>query len=49
MSINKKEEKTLTKHKKHHSKKHMRRMRLLMKEGLSFSKAHTQAMKKVGK
>ena len=49
MSISKAEEKKLKKHKSHHTKKHMRSMRTLMKNGLSFGRAHTNAMKKVGK
>ena len=49
MSISKLEEKKLKKHKPHHSKKHLRSMRSLMKKGLSFGRAHTNAMKKVGK
>ena len=36
----------LKKHKKHHTKKHMDFMKKKMsKEGLSFSKAHRQALK----
>ena len=47
--LTKRQESTLKKHKKHHTPKHMREIRLLMKKGLSFSRAHTNAMKKVGK
>jgi|TARA_R100000081_G_C4719007_1_gene116977 hypothetical protein len=49
MTITKQENKTLNKHKVHHTKKHMRTMRFLMKKGMSFTKAHKKAMKEVGK
>jgi hypothetical protein len=48
MTITKTENNTLNKHKVHHTKKHMRTMRLLMKKGMSFTKAHKKAMKEVG-
>ena len=35
-------------HSKHHSKKHMAEMKKDMLSGLSFSKAHIKAKKKVG-
>ena len=41
--------KTMKKHSKHHSKKHLAMMKALMLRGSSFSQAHKQAMKKVGK
>jgi len=41
-------ENILEKHKKHHSVKHMSFMKTKMKKGMSFSKAHTLAQKKVG-
>ena len=37
--------KTMEKHKKHHSKKHM----VAMAKGISFTNAHKKAMKSVGK
>lgn len=40
---------TLTKHKKHHTAKHMAFMRKEMKNGKSFSASHKSAMQKVGK
>lgn len=40
---------TLTKHSKHHSKKHMDMMKKLMREGSSFKAAHNKAQKDVGK
>ena len=46
--INEKEKKTLTKHKVHHTKKHMAQMKKTMKKGATFKKSHIQAMKKVG-
>jgi len=39
----------LKEHKVHHTPAHMRMMRKLMKEGMSFSQAHRKAMKEVGK
>ncbi len=42
-------ENKLKEHSKHHTKKHIAEMRKLMKQGMSFSKAHTQAMKTKGK
>lgn len=39
----------MSKHKEHHTPKHMTLMRKLMKEGKSFAQAHRQAMKDVGK
>ena len=39
----------LIKHSKHHTKKHMEMMKDLMKNGLSFTAAHTKTMKRVGK
>ena len=41
--------KTLQKHSKHHSKKHMDLMKKLMREGKTFNAAHTAAQKEVGK
>ena len=46
--INKKEKKTLTKHKIHHTPKHMAQMKKTMKKGVNFKKSHIKAMKKVG-
>ena len=47
--IDKKEKKQLKKASAHHSKKHMNKMIKDMKAGLSFTKAHKKAVKKVGK
>ena len=41
--------KTMDKHKKHHSKKQMVAMAKMMAKGTSFSAAHKKAMKDVGK
>ena len=49
MALTKKQESTLAKHSKHHTKKHMAEMRKSMAKGVSFTKAHKDAMKKVGK
>tara|TARA_B100000925_G_C21878575_1_gene417414 strand:+ start:247 stop:417 length:171 start_codon:yes stop_codon:yes gene_type:complete len=40
---------TLKRHSKHHTSKHMTLMRSLMRKGHTFTKAHKEAMKKVGK
>jgi len=42
-------EEKLKEHAKHHTKKHMEMMRKLIKEGKTFSQAHTIVMKKIGK
>ena len=42
-------ENKLKEHSKHHTKKHIAEMRKLMKQGMSFNKAHAQAMKTKGK
>lgn len=47
--IDKREKKTLKKHKVHHTAKHMKQMKKDMKKGSTFKKAHTKAMKKVGR
>ena len=47
--IDKKEKKQLKKASAHYSKKHMDMMVKDMKTGLSFTKAHKKAIKKVGK
>ncbi len=47
--IDKRERALLKKHSKHHSAKHMKEMVKDMKGGSSFRKAHSKAMKKVGK
>ena len=41
--------KILQKHSKHHSVKHIKQMKIDMKKGDSFKKAHEKALKKVGK
>ena len=43
------QKKTMNKHAKHHSLKHMRSMANAIKKGATFSKAHTKAMRSVGK
>ena len=49
MALTKRQKTTLSKHKKHHSAKHMASMRSSMKKGKTFTQAHKLAMKKVGK
>ena len=44
-----KEEEKMKEHSKHHTKKHITEMRKLMKKGHSFTKAHNEVMKKMGK
>ena len=48
MTITKKQKETLKKHSVHHSKKHLKEMKAAMRKGISFTKAHKTAMKKVG-
>tara|TARA_Y100000593_G_C4171364_1_gene267169 strand:+ start:333 stop:491 length:159 start_codon:yes stop_codon:yes gene_type:complete len=40
---------TLKRHSVHHTPKHMRMMKKLMRDGKTFGSAHKIAMKKVGK
>ena len=48
-SLTKRQQATMKKHSKHHTKKHMDSMTKAMKKGKTFTKAHKLAMKKVGK
>ena len=41
--------KKLKAHSAHHTPKHMKEMKVLMRDGKSFDQAHKLAMKKVGK
>ena len=43
------QQKTMKAHARHHSLKHMRSMVRAMKNGATFSSAHTKAMRSVGK
>ena len=47
--LTKRQEKTLKKHSKHHTSKHMSSMKKDMMAGKTFGAAHKKAMKKVGK
>ena len=47
--LTKRQQSALKKHAKHHTKKHMQFMVNSMKRGSTFSKAHKNAQKKVGK
>ena len=47
--LTKRQKKTMKEHSVHHSEKHMNFMRKLIKEGSTFTEAHTKAIKKVGK
>ena len=42
------QKKTMRKHKKHHTLKHMRSMATAMKKGKTFTAAHKMAQRKVG-
>tara|TARA_E500000081_G_C5860977_1_gene230637 strand:+ start:194 stop:346 length:153 start_codon:yes stop_codon:yes gene_type:complete len=46
--LTKRQQATMKKHKKHHTPRHMRMMTNLMKQGKSFTQAHTETQKKVG-
>tara|TARA_Y100000114_G_scaffold104611_1_gene97862 strand:- start:943 stop:1125 length:183 start_codon:yes stop_codon:yes gene_type:complete len=43
------QKKTMNRHARHHSLKHMQEMAKDMKKGRTFAQAHTRAMRKVGK
>ena len=43
------QKKTMNKHARHHSLKHMRSMARAMKKGATFGQAHCRAMRSVGK
>jgi len=47
--LNQRQHKTMKRHSKHHSKKHMALMQRLMIKGKTFSQAHKETQKKVGK
>lgn len=47
--ITKKQKSTLSKHAKHHTKKHMTLMRKFMNQGQSFTQAHKATQKEIGK
>jgi len=49
VALTKRQQTTMKKHSKHHTKKHMDSMTKAMKKGKTFTKAHKLAMKKVGK
>jgi|TARA_R100001460_G_scaffold40711_1_gene75992 hypothetical protein len=46
--LTKRQQETMKKHAKHHSKKHMAAMKKDMLAGMSFTKAHVKAKKMVG-
>ena len=39
------QKKRLKQHKKHHTEKHMKSMRMSMMQGMSFAKAHNKALR----
>ena len=48
-SLTKRQQDTMKKHSKHHTKKHIQYMTNSMKRGSTFTNAHKNAQKKVGK
>ena len=48
-NLTKSQQNSMKKHAKHHTKKHVQYMTNSMKRGTSFSKAHINAQKKIGK
>ncbi|BAQ85097.1 hypothetical protein [uncultured Mediterranean phage uvMED] len=48
-SLTKRQQDNMKKHSKHHTKKHLQYMTNSIKRGSTFSKAHKNAQKKVGK
>ena len=47
MALTKRQEETMEKHSKHHSKEHMKLMRSEMNKGRTFTQAHKKAKEKV--
>ncbi len=47
--LTKRQQDTMKKHSKHHSKKHIQYMNNSMRRGATFTQAHKRAMKAVGK
>ena len=47
--LTKRQQETMKKHAKHHSKKHMQYMKNSMLRGATFTQAHKRAQKAVGK
>ena len=48
-SLTKRQQQSMKKHSKHHTKKHIQYMTNSMKRGSTFTKVHKNAQKKVGK
>tara|TARA_Y100001970_G_C14239821_1_gene864182 strand:- start:3101 stop:3274 length:174 start_codon:yes stop_codon:yes gene_type:complete len=48
-SLTKRQQDTMKRHAKHHTKRHMEYMRNSMKRGATFTQAHKRAIKAVGK
>jgi len=48
-ALTKRQETALQEHSAHHTKAHMTEMKKLMRSGKTFTQAHKDAMKKVGK
>ena len=49
MALTTKQKATLKKHSVHHTAKHMKEMKVSMAKGVSFTKAHKSALKKLCK
>tara|TARA_R100001443_G_scaffold52052_1_gene63805 strand:+ start:151 stop:324 length:174 start_codon:yes stop_codon:yes gene_type:complete len=47
--LTKRQQQTMKRHSKHHTKRHMEYMRNSMKRGATFTQAHKRAQKAVGK
>tara|TARA_B100000900_G_scaffold411357_1_gene430889 strand:- start:424 stop:600 length:177 start_codon:yes stop_codon:yes gene_type:complete len=48
-TLTKRQQATMRRHRKHHTRKHMAFMKRLMLQGKTFTQAHRAAMKKVGR
>ena len=49
VDLTKRQKETMSRHKEHHTAKHMKVMTTAMKKGKTFGAAHKIAMKKVGR
>ncbi len=47
-TLSNRQKEKLKQHKVHHTAKHMTMMRKLMREGMSFTKAHNKTVKEIG-
>ena len=49
MKLTKRQEAALSRHSKHHTKKHMSEMRKMMRKGKTFTESHKMIQKKIGR